>query len=86
MAKRPATYAWRMLRLAVLNEEPMCRIKLEGCTGVATVVDHMLPVRTHPHLEYERANLQGACASCNMAKGAGYVPPPPIPRALKFFD
>ena len=86
MAKRAATYAWRKLRAQVLNEEPMCRIKLSGCTGVAKVVDHILPVRTHPHLEYERANLQGACASCNMAKGAGYVPPAPRPQALRFFD
>ena len=41
-----------------------CRLQLDGCTGHATHVDHVVPVRyggtDHP------SNLQAACANCNL--------------------
>ena len=55
--------AWRRLRAWTLAGEPMCR----SCNKVATVVDHILPIRLggdrmDPH------NLQPLCASCHNKK------------------
>ena len=33
-------------------------------------VDHILPVRTHPELEYEESNLRTLCHQCHAAHGA----------------
>lgn len=57
--------AWRRLRAAVLAEEPVC-----GICGVApsTTVDHIVP-RAHGG-DDRRANLRGACAPCNLARGS----------------
>ena len=89
MAKRNgSTWASRKLRAQVLREEPLCRIGLPGCTKISTQVDHILPWAQRPDLALVRANLQGACASCNMAKGSS---PPGVLRAalerpaLRFF-
>lgn len=60
---------WKKLRLQVISEEPLCRLMLIGCTGKSDTADHILPVAYRPDLKYMRANLQGACQSCNMRRG-----------------
>ncbi len=43
-AKNPwQTREARKLRARVLREEPTCRLRLPGCTGVSTTVDHIQP-------------------------------------------
>jgi 5-methylcytosine-specific restriction endonuclease McrA len=55
--------AWRMLRTHVLLEHPVC-----PCGQRSTDVDHVLPRRTHPHLELVMSNMQALCASCHTRK------------------
>ncbi len=33
-------------------------------------VDHILPVKTHPHLEFDRTNLRTLCHRCHAKHGA----------------
>lgn len=42
----------------------------------ALEVDHVLPVKTHPQLEYDPTNRRPAHARCNRSKGAGQTRPP----------
>lgn len=63
------TQAWKRLRRRVVAEEPVCWLKLPGCTTGSTVADHVQPVATHPELALMRSNLRGACASCNRKRG-----------------
>jgi len=77
---------WRELRLRVLAEEPYCQIRGEKCRGIATTVDHVVPLSIAPELAHERSNLRAACGPCNYAGGArmtnsrgqgqSYRPPP----------
>jgi len=55
--------AWRKLRLYVLQYEPLCRT----CKKVATVVDHIKPIRLGGSRMDEK-NLQPLCASCHNKK------------------
>lgn len=84
------TYRWRQLRLRVLAEEPTCRLRLPGCTGVSTTADHIIPGSQAPHLFYERGNVQGSCRSCNFKRGDKSMSAVQglysAPRALGFFD
>jgi 5-methylcytosine-specific restriction endonuclease McrA len=61
---------WRRIRAVVLaRDQYVCRLEYPGCTGHATDVDHVLPLRfggTH-----DLANLRAACASCNLRRGDG---------------
>jgi 5-methylcytosine-specific restriction endonuclease McrA len=85
---------WRELRLRVLREEPYCQIRGPKCRGIATTVDHVVPLSVDPSLAHVRANLRSSCGPCNYAGGArltnarrrGYLPPPaPRPTALCFW-
>lgn len=69
MAKR-GDRAWKVLAKQVINEEPLCYLRLMGCSVVSTTADHVIPVKARPDLTMERANLRGACAHCNNVKGA----------------
>jgi len=60
---------WRRLRDQVVKEEPLCRLRLPGCTIVSNTADHIIPVRNRPDLKFERANLRGSCHHCNMRRG-----------------
>ena len=53
---------WQRIRLAVLNQEPLCRV----CQGIATEVDHILPRADGGGYEIE--NLQGICKPCHSKK------------------
>lgn len=59
---------WRALRAKVLARDfHTCRIQADGCTGVATHVDHRTPIRYGG--TDDPSNLQASCASCNLGKG-----------------
>ena len=50
----------------MLGSEPLCRYcKAKGVSTVATLVDHIIPVRQDTSLVYERTNLQPMCAPCH---------------------
>ena len=61
---------WKKLRLQVIREEPLCRLRLDGCTVRSDTADHIITVKDRPDLRYCRANLRGSCQSCNRARGA----------------
>ena len=62
---------WDAMRLVVLTEEPMCRAcQAEGYVTASAEVDHIAPHRGDPALFWDRANLQGLCASCHAKKTA----------------
>jgi 5-methylcytosine-specific restriction endonuclease McrA len=62
--------AWRKLRLVVLARDGYtCQLQYPGCTGRATHVDHVLPLRFGG--TNDLANLRAACASCNLRRGDG---------------
>lgn len=57
--------AWRKLRDQVVREEPLCWLRLPGCTTYSQTADHVLTVKARPDLSLVRANLRGACHPCN---------------------
>jgi 5-methylcytosine-specific restriction endonuclease McrA len=59
---------WRLLALRVVREEPVCWLRLPGCTIRSTTADHIIPVSQRPDLLLVRANCRGACRSCNTAR------------------
>jgi 5-methylcytosine-specific restriction endonuclease McrA len=61
---------WRTLREQVLAEQPYCEIRGPKCRGVATTVDHIVPLSVDPLLAHVRSNLRSSCTSCNYAGGA----------------
>jgi 5-methylcytosine-specific restriction endonuclease McrA len=63
------TQAWRRLAKLVAREEPVCWLGFEGCTRVSTTGDHVIPVVDRPDLALHRANVHGACESCNYKRG-----------------
>lgn len=62
------TLAYQHMRRRVLVEEPVCWLRLPGCTYKATTVDHIIPVKAAPELSLVRSNLRGACAHCNYVR------------------
>jgi 5-methylcytosine-specific restriction endonuclease McrA len=64
-----STRAWRRLVAQVIREEPRCWLQLDGCTHASTTGDHVIPVTERPDLALIRANVHGACASCNQKRG-----------------
>lgn len=61
--------AWRRLRDQVVREEPLCQLRLEGCTIWSQTGDHIFPVRYRPDLKFVRSNVRGACHHCNRRRG-----------------
>jgi len=68
MASKPKriyeSVRWRKLRACKLRNEPLCRV----CKKPANEVDHILPVREHPHLAWVWDNLQSLCGYCHRSK------------------
>jgi 5-methylcytosine-specific restriction endonuclease McrA len=64
-----STREWRKVRAEVIRDEPLCWLRLPGCTLRSTTADHIIPVITAPHLRMIRSNLHGACKSCNYRRG-----------------
>jgi len=54
-------------RPIVLARDPMCRLRLAGCTGKSTTVDHVICVARGGSNDLD--NLVGACARCNQLRG-----------------
>lgn len=56
---------WRRIRRQILQRDNhVCQIQMRGCLGVATQVDHIIPVaKGGPWWEPE--NLRAACGYCN---------------------
>lgn len=92
------SYRWQKLRLQVIQEEPVCRLRLSCCTVWSTTADHIIPVSHRPDLKYMRGNLRGSCQPCNMRRKDRPLsevraedkllckPAPAAPSALEFFS
>lgn len=62
---------WRKLRLAVLSEEPQCRLcKEQGRLRASMVVDHIEAHKDDAVLMWARWNLRGLCKRCHDSKTA----------------
>lgn len=64
------TRAWRRLVAQVVDEEPVCWLRLPGCTYWSETGDHVicvdaLPLRGQDPLVLDRNNVRGACHHCN---------------------
>lgn len=61
-----------------LAENPLCVGWPRGVHGnqpvLATVTDHRLSTKTHPHLWFSRTNLAGLCVACNVRKSSSPDP------------
>jgi 5-methylcytosine-specific restriction endonuclease McrA len=65
-----STRAWRTMRALVLARDGyQCQVRLPGCTGMATQVDH-IHTRTHGGTD-QAANLRAICKQCNRRRGIG---------------
>jgi len=94
------TQEWRRLAKQVCAEQPICWLRLTGCTIRSTTGDHVIPISARPDLALVRSNVRGACRHCNNKRG--HLPPelaremygtadtetanPAKPRALGIFD
>jgi 5-methylcytosine-specific restriction protein A len=59
---------WRKVRKQVLERDGYrCLVGMEGCTGIATQVDHITPL-AFGGSPYELSNLRGSCAKCNSGR------------------
>lgn len=67
---------WPALRVAALRRDGFQCVSC-GARG-RLEVDHIKPVRTHPELAFELANLQALCPACHSRKTrieCGFKPP-----------
>lgn len=60
------TARWKTMRMAILERDGF-KCRSCGCAG-RLEVDHVKPVRTHPDLSFDPANLQALCPSCHTRK------------------
>lgn len=65
---RGYTRKWRTISRKVRRRNPLCALRLPGCTGLATAADHILPLSLGGTSTF--ANAQPACTACNNAKKA----------------
>ena len=64
-----STRAWQRLAKQVITEEPICWLRLDGCTIRSTTGDHIIPAAARPDLALVRSNVRGACGHCNNKRG-----------------
>ena len=63
---------WTRYAKLYLKQNPLCRMcEAEGRTELATLVDHIQPLRLRPDLRLDPENLQPLCRSCHAVKTAG---------------
>lgn len=61
--------AWRKLRAAHRQGEPLCRMcGLDGRVTIGALVDHIVPVDRDPSLFLDDDNLQTLCNDCHERK------------------
>lgn len=71
--------AWRKCRAAKLARDPVCELRLPGCTTQARLVNHKVP-RAQGGADFDPENLQSACWECHSVLtarkdgGFGYRP------------
>lgn len=80
------TMEWRRLRDQVVAEEPVCWLRLDGCTYWSTTGDHIVPVVERPELALVRSNVRGACLPCNRRRRNRPVGTLITSDALSFFE
>lgn len=56
---------WQKERASFLATHPWCAMQGEGCTRIATVVDHIQPHRGDRLLFWDMSNWQPLCAHCH---------------------
>ena len=58
-------HAWRKFRVTILERDNhQCQIKLSGCEGHATHVDHIVPL-SEGGRRLDPTNCRAACKHCN---------------------
>src|SRR5215467_1285302 len=64
-------YKWKRAREHYLARHTSCiNIGKPGCTGTATVVDHIVDHRGHAGRYWDRKNWQPMCSHCHSVKTA----------------
>lgn len=64
--KRGYGYAWQKLRVAFLQQHPLCVMCMaDGRTTSASVVDHIVPHEGDHAKFWDQGNLQSLCAHCH---------------------
>ncbi|MGA1073460.1 MAG: HNH endonuclease [Pseudohongiellaceae bacterium] len=59
---------WKRTRLQILQRDGYrCTIGLPKCRGVASQVDHIVPL-AYGGSKYEPTNLRASCATCNSTR------------------
>ena len=77
------TKRWAALRQEALRRDGFACVKCRAIAGLE--VDHVRPVRTHPELAYDLANLQALCVPCHSSKTRLEVGHPPTkPDVLRW--
>lgn len=66
----PYDQDWHKLAARFRRANPHCAVA--GCRRKAYHVDHILTVRTHPHLRLEWGNLQSLCHTHHSALTSAY--------------
>jgi hypothetical protein len=51
-----------------MRDGGVCQLRLVGCKGIATAVDHIVDWQDAPSLAFDMANLRAVCASCNASQ------------------
>lgn len=77
-AELPARTRAKIRRTVLTRDGNRCQIHLDGCTTIATQVDHIRPREVAGD---GVDNLRAACAWCNNSRGEpGRTDPDPTPR------
>lgn len=67
------TAQWSRQRRRILhrdNNDGGCQLRFEGCTLIATQVDHKVPTWYTDQEEVDDDDLQGVCESCHQKKSS----------------
>jgi 5-methylcytosine-specific restriction endonuclease McrA len=67
---RGGTREWATFKDGVVREEPLCWLRLPGCTIRSQTADHIIPRKYRPDLILVRSNARGSCNHCNRARRA----------------
>ncbi|WP_197714428.1 HNH endonuclease [Altererythrobacter sp. B11] len=61
------TMRWKTLRALAKRRDGWACVQC-GARGARLDADHIKPIRTHPHLAFDLANLQTLCIGCHSQK------------------